>query len=144
MKNLIIIILLLISGIIYSQYPTYDTPIPNDTVFIADQTSDDSTYFNRFRLPLGGSVTFNFNYVDAVDATITFGYSANGTILQPVPINPTFTLDNTGTNYVGLDAAGDTVYCKSYSNENWNYKYVGWELNKGSLTDDTIVIEYNK
>ena len=145
MKTLLIFITAIIVSINpFSQFPTYDTPISNDTLFVANQTSDDSVYFKRYRLPIGGSVTFNFTFVDAQDATITFGYSANGTILQPVPTEATFTLDNTGSSNIGITTAGDTVYCRSYVSDNWRYKYIGWEFNKGSLTNDSIVIEYNK
>ena len=134
----------MLSLTLYGYGQTWDTPIPNDTLFVANQTASDSVYFKRFREAFGGSVTFYFTYVDATDATITFGYSPDGVTLLPVPISPTTTLDNTGTDYVGWNASADTIYCKSYESDNWEYKYIGWWFSKGSLTNDTIPIKFNK
>ena len=142
MKNLIILLLFALSLPVLSQ--TYDTPITNDTLFVADQTATDSVYFKRWRAPLGGSITFDFTFVDATDAVLTFGYSPDGVRLVPVPVDPETTLDNTDSSFETYDVSANVKYCKSYTKDNWSYRYIGWMFSKGSLTNDTIAIMFTK
>lgn len=142
MKKLIFL-LLLVSFLAKAQYPTWGYAITNDTIFVANQVSDDSVYFKAWRAPLGGSVTFEFTNVDATDATITFGYSPDGVVLVPVS-NGSFTLDNTDVDLECYISDGSVKYCKSFTEDNWSYKSIGWLFDKGTLTNDTIPIKFCK
>ncbi len=151
MKTILIFVLLCITYIVAGQrYPTYDTPIPNDTIFVANQVATDSVYFKKFRSPLGIGIMFDFTNVDAQDAEITYGYSVDGIILVPAT-NGNFTLDNTASANqcfrFGESAYFDDVdtsYCKMFIEDNVNSKYIGYMFSKGSLTNDTIVTKYNR
>jgi len=151
MKTIFILILLFVSYFASGQrYPTYDTHIPNDTIFVANQVATDSVYFKRFRSPIGIGILFDFTNVDAQDAEITYGYSPDGIILVPAT-SGNFTLDNTASANqcfrFGTSAYFDNVdtsYCKMFIEDNVNSKYIGYMFSKGSLTNDSIVIKYNR